>query len=157
MSPRLISTSSFTQLSNVPSLSFPGTTLSYLPSTIHSAVFTTLKTAVGCPNNFVNLQGSGLDFIDLSTCNPPFSAAPSYNEVYARFPTMTLNLQGAQVTARPKAYAILGRYGPQGQYCMNPGLANVGSNRVRIIGDSFMSDNLVSETICLGLTNPTRI
>ncbi|GAQ87193.1 Aspartyl protease [Klebsormidium nitens] len=120
-----------------------GTTLSYVPSSVFSAVFSAVKSASGCPNTFVNLQNSGLDFIDLSTCNPPFSANPSSAEIYARFPTLTLNLQGGPLTSRPKAYALFGRYGPQGQWCVNPGLADVKSSNVRVIGDSFMSDNLI--------------
>ncbi|GAQ93454.1 hypothetical protein KFL_015420010, partial [Klebsormidium nitens] len=65
----------------------------------------------------------------------------SDEEVYARFPILTFELQGTTTVARPKSYLNLNFRNATGRYVM-PGIVNGGVFSTYIIGDTFMTDNL---------------
>ncbi|GAQ83783.1 aspartyl protease-like protein [Klebsormidium nitens] len=120
-----------------------GTTLTVLGTPLYDALLGAIKTAVGCPNTISRV---GLDFIDLTTCNPPFTSF-SNDELYSRFPTLTLQLQGTQAVARPKSYLYpldgTNRFVNPGIDDGGPASSNPNNAAVRIVGDSFITDNLV--------------
>jgi hypothetical protein len=75
----------------------------------------------------------------------------SLDAIYARFPTLAIKLQGTAVVAQPKSYAIFDPYAgvpittnnPPGIIGLNPGISPDDGD-VKVIGQSFMTDNLVS-------------
>ncbi|GAQ89014.1 aspartic proteinase-like protein [Klebsormidium nitens] len=115
-----------------------GTTLTFLETPIYNSLFGAIQLATGCLHS-VSL--GGLDYVDLTTCNPPFLTF-SDGEISARFPTLTLQLQGTQAIARPASYTSRSQ-NAMGPF-VHPGIANGGEgNGTWVIGDSFLTDNLV--------------
>lgn len=63
-------------------------------------------------------------------------------ETFARFPIITLQLQGTQAVARPRSYVSRSQ-NAMGLF-VHPGIANGGEGHgTWVIGDSFLTDNLV--------------